>query len=506
MTNLNEIVSTLSSEDQQRFIIYLERKNKRPDTKNIQLFKFLIKNEFSSQDIGNKLYKTDNKDAYHALRKRLYKSLIDFIANSNLEEEKAIDMQIIKYILASRTFLHHKQYKVAYKILNRAEALAEENYLFPLLNEIYHTKIQYAYANPTININALIQKFKINQKNYHIEDQLNIVYAKIREAINNMNFNSEFIDFQTLVNKTLEDFDIDIKESMSFKSLYQLMKIVSISAFATNDYLKIEPFLLNTYEVLLSHRNKEKQLYYHLQVLYIIAYTLFRNKKFSKSLELLGKMNNLISLKKNKYHNTFKLKYNLILALNLNFLNNQNEAIKILEPFLIAKHPDIESLLDIYLSLVMIHFQKGDFKKASKIFSKFYHTDKWYIEKVGKEWVIKKNLIEILLHIELENIDLVESRLLSFKRNYYKFLLEIKQQRVITYLNLVNEYYKTPETITSIKFKNKVEDSFEWVGGEQEDIFVISFYSWLKGKMNNTDLYQTTLTLIKQAQQELTTR
>ena len=49
-------------------------------------------------------------------------------------------------------------------------------------------------------------------------------------------------------------------------------------------------------------------------------------------------------------------------------------------------------------------------------------------------------------------------------------------------------------------FKNKVEDSFEWVGGAQEDIFVISFYSWLKGKMNNTDLYQTTLTLIKQAQ------
>lgn len=506
MTNLNDIISEFSSENQQKFISYLEKKNKRNDTKNIELFNLLLKDDLNSKDVCARLYGNQKKDAYHALRKRLYQSLIDFTANQSLQEEKAIDMQIIKYILASRTFLHHKQYKVAYKILNRAEALAEDNYLFPLLNEIYHTKIQYAYANPSINVNTLIEKFKINQKNYHIEDQLNIVYAKIREAINNMNFNSEFIDFQTLVNKTLEEFDIDIKESMSFKSLYQLMKIVSISAFASNDYLKIEPFLLNTYEVLLSHRNKEKQQYYHLQVLYIIAYTLFRNKKFKKSLELLEKMNKVIALKKNKYHNTFKLKYNLILGLNLNFLNNQNEAIKILEPFLISKHPDIESLLDIYLSLVMIYFQKGDFQKASKIFSKFYHTDKWYIERVGKEWVIKKNLIEILLHIELNNIDLVESRLLSFKRNYYKFLLEIKQQRVITYLNLINEYYKAPEMITSIKFKIKVEDSFEWVGGEQEDIFVISFYSWLKSKMNNTDLYQTTLTLIKQAQQEVKTR
>ena len=320
MTNLNDIISEFSSENQQKFISYLEKKNKRNDTKNIELFNLLLKDDLNSKDVCARLYGSQKKDAYHALRKRLYQSLIDFTANQSLQEEKAIDMQIIKYILASRTFLHHKQYKVAYKILDRAEALAEDNYLFPLLNEIYHTKIQYAYANPSINVNTLIEKFKINQKNYHTEDQLNIVYAKIREAINNMNFNSEFIDFQTLVNKTLEEFDIDIKESMSFKSLYQLMKIVSISAFASNDYLKIEPFLLDTYEVLLSHRNKEKQQYYHLQVLYIIAYTLFRNKKFKKSLELLEKMNNVIALKKNKYHNTFKLKYNLILGLNLNFL------------------------------------------------------------------------------------------------------------------------------------------------------------------------------------------
>ena len=77
---------------------------------------------------------------------------------------------------------------------------------------------------------------------------------------------------------------------------------------------------------------------------------------------------------------------------------------------LYQKHPDIESLLDIYLSLATFYFQKGDFKKARQLFSKFYHTDKWYIEKTGIEWVLKKNLIEILLHIELKNIDLIESR------------------------------------------------------------------------------------------------
>ncbi len=500
MNDLNHIVSTFSQEDQRRFVSFLERKNKRSDTKNIQLFKLLIHNESNSEDICRTLYKGHNKDAYHALRKRLYSSLIDFIANLSLDEEKAVDMQIIKSILVARSFLFHKQYKIAYKILDKAEALAEAHFLFPLLNEIYHTKIQYAYAEPSINIDDLILKFESNQKNYYLEDQLNIVYAKIRQSINKVSAKGEFMSFQKLVSDTLGEYDINLKEFMSFKSLYQLMKIVSISAFATNDYLKIEPFLLDTYKLLQTHKNKEKQLYYNLQILYLIAYTLFRNKKFDRSLEFLEKTHELMALKPRKYYNTFILKYNLLLALNLNFSGRQDEAIHILEPFLSLKHPDIESVLDVYLSLVMMYFQKGDLKRARQLYSKFYHTDKWYIDKAGKEWVIKKNLIEILLHIELQNIDLVESRLLSFKRNYYSFLEGIDQQRAITYLNLVQDYLNAPEKVATIAFKNKVEDSFEWIEGKQEDIFVISFYAWLKSKMEKADLYTTTLSLVQQSQ------
>ena len=51
MTNLNDIVSTFSKEEQQRFISYLEQKNKRKDAKNIQLFKLLLKNDISSSSI-----------------------------------------------------------------------------------------------------------------------------------------------------------------------------------------------------------------------------------------------------------------------------------------------------------------------------------------------------------------------------------------------------------------------------------------------------------------------
>ena len=209
-------------------------------------------------------------------------------------------------------------------------------------------------------------------------------------------------------------------------------------------------------------------------------------------------------LNKKKHYNVFKLKYHLLLALNLNYSNKQLQAIETLEPLTKHKNQDLESLLDIHLSLIVFYFQKNDFKKAHTIFSKFNHTDIWYTDKAGKEWVIKKNLIEILLNIELENIALVESRLLSFKRTYNKYLKDIKQERVIIFLKLVEYYYKNPDKVTSIKYKNIVEDSFEWTTNQREDIFVMSFYSWLKGKMNKTDLYKTTLQLIKQVSHETT--
>lgn len=500
MTNLNDIISTLSSEEQQQFIHYLERKNKRNDTKNIILFKLLVKNEFDSKTICNTIYKNYNKDAYHALRKRLYQSIIDFIANSNLKEENSVDMQIIKYILASRTFLNHKHYKVAYKILDKAEAIATEHHLFAILNEIYHTKIQYAYANPQLDLDRLIIKFKNNQKNHYLEDQLNIVYAKIKQILNNIAYKGEVLDFETLLNTTLKEYNINSNDLMSFKSLYQLISIVSISAFVSKNYLKIEPFLIYTYKTIQTHKNKDKQLFYHIQVLYLIANTLFRNKKFNDSFFYLERMHNHMLLKRKKHYKTFLLKYNLLLALNYNYSSQQTKAITILQPFTTYKHQDTENLLDIHLTLIMFYIQSGDYNKSHQLFSKFYHTDNYYEAKAGKEWVLKKNLIEIILHIELHNINYVDSRLLSFKRLHFKYLKSINQQRVITYLALVEDYYKKPEQVTTEAFYNKVEHAFDWVEAKQEDIFVMSYYAWLKSKMENKPLYNTTLQLIKQAQ------
>lgn len=497
MIALKSIIETFNPEDQQKFIAYLQQKNKRRDTKNIQLFKLLVKSELSSKDICKQLYKTEKSNAYHALRKRLFQSLIDFTANKNLDDENSIDIQIIKYILASRTYLLQKNYDIAYKILDKAERLADEHLLYPILNEIYHTKIQYAPNFPKANLENLIIKQKENQDKHQLEDQLNIVYAKLKSVLNSISYEGKVINFESKLQDILKSSNIELSESLSFKSLYQILTIANISALVTNKYFEIEDFVLKSYSILKDKKETNKQLYYQIHIVYIIANTLFRNKKFEASLKYIDEMNELMKLKKGIYQKEFILKKTLVEALNNNYLNNQDKAIQQVEIVIKKKHNDIESLLDLHLSLLMFYFQKEDFLKAKLILSKFYHTDNWYIEKAGIDWVIKKNIAELLLYMELQEDDLLYSRLKSFKRRYTKYLKEINQSRILTFLNYAEQFYRNSEIIKDQKFSEQLKTTFEWTNVELEDIFVISFYAWLKNKVEQDKLYQTTLKLIK---------
>ncbi|WP_179319144.1 hypothetical protein [Winogradskyella helgolandensis] len=497
MTGIKSIIDTLTNEDHQKFVSYLQQKNKRKDTKNIQLFKLLANSNDDSKAICKQLYNVENSNAYHALRKRLFQALIDFTANKNLEDENSVDMQIIKYILASRTFLLQNNYSIAYKILDKAERLADEYLLFGILNEIYHTKIQYASNYPKIDLEDLIIKQKSNQKKHQLEDRLNMVYAKLKCVLNEVTYKGTVIDFEYELESLLKEHHIEINTSLSFKSLYQILAIANISALVTNKYYTIESFVMKTYDILIQKKETDKQLYYQIQIVYIIANTLFRNKKFEASLQYIQEMDQLMLLKKSTYYKSFILKKTLLEALNLNYSNLQNKAISLLERIINIKHHDIETLLDVHLACFMFYFQNEDFKKAKSISAKFYHTDQWYTEKAGIDWVIKKNVAELLLYIELQEDDLFYSRLKSFRRRYTKYLKQIGQIRILTFIKFAEHYYTKPESISTLEFRNKLELSFEWTTVNTEDIFIISFYAWLKNKVEKGNLYQTTLKLVE---------
>jgi tetratricopeptide (TPR) repeat protein len=421
------------------------------------------------------------------------------MATQSLTHEVSDELEITKQILVARNLLLQKQYKTAFKLLEKAEKKAKAILHFSLLNEVYHTQIQYVnHVDDGELLAVLIEKCTANHQDLLQEEKLNMAYAVINEKLQKVVFQRETISLQQVMQQTFDRFEISNEIGLTYKSLYQLAEIINSVASVNKAYFAIEPFILDNYKDISSRlKQTDKHLFYHIKVLYLIANIFFRKKEFTQSLAYLRLMRQQMEQQKKRYYKDTLLQYQCLLALNYNYVGDSTKAISLLEEVVNIKKYDWEAMVDVHLSLIVFYFQQGEFKKAQKICSKFYHTDKWYEEKVGVEWVLKKNLVELLLHIELGNISYVDSRFSSFQRKYYPFLKQSGEKRVITFLKFVKEYYNAPEKVTSKTFHAAVEDAFDWKERIEEDIFEMSFYAWLKSKMYKTDLYQTTLELVK---------
>ncbi|GAA4275869.1 hypothetical protein [Aquimarina mytili] len=492
MNIISSIIRTLSDEEKRSFIALLKQKNKRNDTKNIQLFKLLdTAEEVKNLDI--KIYGKQSKGAFHALSKRLHDSLIDFVASKSLEGETSEEMEILKLLLASRIFFEQKQYRIAFKTLNKAEQKAKIYDLYSILNEIYYTKIQYAHLNTSLSLESLIHNFKNNKASIQQEENLNLFYATVQNKLI-----QHHQDFVVVIQDALFKFGISTTQDLTFRSLFKILEITNKAAQASRDYYTILPFVEEAYTQINTKEDLiDKHLFYHIQILYYVANAYFRNKDFKTSKHYLVLMTNQMHKSQNKYYRRFFPQYTLLHTLNLNYTGHADQAIATLETFDDNHHKEQTSyILDLKLSLIVFYFMQSRFKDALGIISGFYHSDTWYTEKTGILWVIKKNLVEILLHIELDNLDLVESRVNSFRKKHSSYLKNNGETRALEFLKLVLEYYRNPEIITTASFKEKIQNTLTTPDPEQEDIFEMSFYAWLKAKAYRTDLYKTILELV----------
>lgn len=494
MIEIKQLISSFDKDEYQDFVRFLKNKNKRNDAKNVVFVSFLRNTILSSKEICEKLY-NGNSTAFHALRKRLFASLIDFTANTSIKNEISTDMQLIKYLIASRSLLKKGSYKTGLYILDKTEAIANSYQLYAILNEVYFTKIEYANSFEKVDLENLILKFKKNQDQLILENDINIMYAEVKYVLKKLNEKSEVFPLQDIVQPILKKYNLEFSKNLSYKSLFQLIEIINLTAFQTFNYYDSESFLINAYQQIENQHNKQSHSYYKLEILYMVANVLFRIKKFGDSLNYLTKMEELLSGTKKYNTKRFLAKHTLLTSLNFNYINKPLKAIKLLEPYLLKRNLDIDIELDIKLTLIVFYFQQNDLQKSKQLLSKLYHTDKWYSNKNGIIWVIQKNIIAILLHIELDSIHLVSSKLLSFKRSYFKYLKEIKQERVIYFINFIEKFFIDKSIINTEKFLTDIENKLIVSNHKKEDIFMISFYAWLKSKFTNQNLYKTTLDL-----------
>ena len=483
MNTISAIISTFSSEDKREFINYLKKKNRRGDAKNITLFKLIDQGRTTHLDV--KIYGKPARNSYHALCKRLQDSLIAFVAEKSFMGETSEEMQVMKLLLAGRIFFEHKQTKIAFRTLEKAEKKALENDLYSILGEIYQTKIQYAHLHPNIKYEDIRDAAIHNQELQHRELRLNMAYATIKDQLSKRN-----AVIETIIDESFQAHGIAIDDNLTFKSLFQLLQILSTSAQLRSDYSSVTP-QVNRISMIVNRKKKQagKHLYYHIQILKLMAVISFRNKDFTRSEDFIQMMELEMTRHERKYYRRFARDLVLLKALNLNFTAYPTEAIAMLKAF---PNPFPE----LQLVLIMCLFQQHEFREARRQLQKLNHSDLFYEKKEGIIWVIQRNIIELLVLIELDQLDLVLSLINSIRKKLVPKLRRLKEDRAINFLKLVGLYYNDPSLVRTLQFREKVEESFEWKDAKKEDIFVMSFYAWLKAKMEDRPIYEVTLELV----------
>jgi len=504
MDKLQELINTFSEDDKREFRLFINRQKNKKQRKDLDLFE-LINKQVPAKEIQSTLYKSPNKVAYHTLRKRLLKHLTDFIVLKQIDSDTTATSSIAGLISLSSYLFKNQSNNFGWRTLKKAEQTAIDNEQYELLNNIYHLQIEESDSEHAPDINDIYKKWKINKELVNENEKANIAYNFIKKELNNVKMTGEDKNLEKIIDNLLKKYELN---DLVFKRPHILYKVLDLTRrvmLSRKDFYSFEPYIIKTYKKLEdSFGFSKRNHFYKINILYMISHILYRNRKFEESNEYLQSMHDNMEEYNHSYYQQFYPKYIMLKAANFAYLN-QN--LKSIETLVDIKENEIKKMttvdqLNIKINLIVYYFNQELYKKANYIMQTLNHSDKWLEKKIGVEWVLKKNLIEIILQYELGNIDIVLNRIRMFERSYSGLFQHPIYKRVNIFIQMIKTIIDTPLIMQNQVFIDKVQSTLVIQESDQEDLQAMAFYGWLKAKMMNLNYYDVLLNIVNTRYEE----
>ena len=505
MDKLQELINTLSEDDKREFRIFINRQKSKKQRKDLDLFE-LISKQTPANEIHNKLYKTPNKVAYHTLRKRLLKHLTDFIVLKQIDHDTTATSSIAGLISLATYLFKNQSDDFGWRTLNKAEKVALENEHYELLNNIYQIQIDVSDSEFAPDINTIYNKWKTNKELVDENENANIAYNFIKRELNEVKMKGQDKDLEKIIDQLLKKYGLDDLVFQRPQILYKVLDLTRKVLLSKKDFYSLEPYIIKTYEQLnKTHGFSKRDHFYKINILYMISHILYRNRKFEASNNYLKLMNEAMKEYNNSYFHQFYPKYTMLQAANFTYLNQNKKSIELLStvPEKELKKMSVENQLYIKMNLVVFYGNEMLYKEANQILQAFNHSDNWLEKKMGIEWVLKKNLVEIMLQYELGNIDIVLNRIRAFESSYSQLFKHPIYSRVSLFIKTIKTILDTPDIIQNKVFIEEVKNTLVSVDSEQEDLQAMAFYAWLKAKMTNKKYYDVLLDIVNTRYEDL---
>lgn len=481
MDDLKQIISTFSTDEQKEFASFVQRQKKIKNRKDLELFRLLAQKQvYKPAQLLAKLYPNDrNQVAYHAVRKRLMQHLIDFILLKSSGKQTSTTLGMISLALFDR-----KLEKLGWEFLRKAEKVALLHEQYDLLNAIYNLQISLSNSEFADKLEEIIEKHKHNKMLADEEEKANIANQLIQQKLREVRLQGNDLDFKAIIRQILQTYQLSEAIVKRPSLLYKLMTIARSEVLVSKDFYRFEPYLIEQYQLVVAKYSFAPQhAHYQLGLLYMIAHVLYRNKKFAQSMLYLEKMRELFTAD-SRLQTQFYTKYALLLSANYALSKQTLEAIRLLENMLKERKNTLsqEDTLNIYLNLSIYYFQEENYKKANQCFLALQSSEGWLVRKMGREWVLKKNLVELIAQYELKNYDLARNKLKRIEKNFADMLAQSLFQNVKAYLYFIRQMLDNP-SIRPDRLFAQTDELFVFDPIAEEDLQEIRFYAWLKAKL-----------------------
>jgi hypothetical protein len=207
MDTLRSIVKTLKTQEIKDFRKFIHNQKKLEKRKDLELFDLLVK-EIPDQDLEINLYGKPNKDAYHAVRKRLTGKLTDFIVLKRLEEDTTSSSSLMGLISLARYFFERRADELAWGYLKSAESKAMKAEQFDLLNTIYLLQIEHWHPEYADDIHDIIEKRSANKQLLDEDERATIASSLIKKELQKTVREGKDVDFEGITKLILSSYNL----------------------------------------------------------------------------------------------------------------------------------------------------------------------------------------------------------------------------------------------------------------------------------------------------------
>ncbi len=479
---IEKLLKTLSKSEKKEFLLFLDRKKRKAERKDIQVCESLMNN------FKPKVEKLNN---YHAIRNRIKKELILFVFLKQIENDKTKESEISNEINFCRFLFNNQLYKEAWNYAQKVERKALTIKSYKHLYTVYMLMLEFIHTESMVDVHELISKKNNAKANLDKEELLIDTLAIARYKLQRFKTNAQEQSLLDLI----EDIqaEINIKHPAFYehpKQVCNYLELVRGSLLYNRDIRKLEPIATELYLATKKQQSfTTHTLEYQLRMLYILTHSLYRNQKLADSLLYIEELERVLEAHSLSRYNFYYAK-TAALKSSIFFLSGKlSEAITVIENFL-KENSNIatEDELNLKLNLLTYYSYNKEYKKANRFFIQMHQSDNWYKKTMGQEWVFKKNSIEMLLQFEMGKDDIALNRINNIIKSNTE-LVQLPQYESVNYfLNLFKKYIQDPTSITEQSLLT-ISNTDNVVSADQE-IKKTAFYSWFLAKIKQQDPYQ----------------